>query len=92
MHWLTERARQGKNTETRFSVCRFISHLVAQGFNADDPELDKAMFWNILVKALSQCKALKAKQFETFCLCRRLWICVTNFGGALFPLGVRCCL
>lgn len=63
MHWLTERARQGKNTEARFSVCRFISHLVAQGFNTDDPELDKAMFWNILVKPFSQCKALKAKQF-----------------------------
>lgn len=63
MRWLRERARQGKNTEARFSVCRVISHLAAQGFNADDPELDKAMFWDILVKPLSQCKALKAKQF-----------------------------
>lgn len=69
MHWLTERARQGKNTETRFSVCRFISHLVAQGFNADDPELDKAMFWNILVKPLSQCKAFKGKQFMRLSAC-----------------------
>lgn len=63
MPWLTERVRQGRNTETHFSVCRFISYLVAQGFNAADPELDKAMFWNILVKPLSQCKAFKAKQF-----------------------------